>query len=246
MPTKRSTVLKLGLCIAVALTVLLIGHSFDVPVKGLHIFSVFIAVILSFILRVYPMGMMVLLGLLILVGTNVLTLKESLSGFADSTVWLVVSAFILAQAMINTGLGRRIALVLVSKLGRTVKGLAYAICTSEFILSTIMPSNTARGGGIHAPIVDSLSHSLGSTNQRFPEKAGRYLSLVGSHANLIAASMFMTGMAANPLVSKAVQEIYGIEFGWGTWCLGAIIPGLLSLLLLPQLVHWLANPYLVT
>lgn len=236
--------MKLGLCITIALGVLYFGGTLEVPSRGLRIFSVFIAVILSFILRVFPIGMTVLLGLLILTATGTLTLKEALSGFADTTVWLVVAAFILAEAMINTGLGKRIALLLVSKLGKTVKGLAYAVCTSELVLATVMPSNTARGGGVHAPIVNSLSHSLGSTSQKFPEKAGAYLSLVGSHANLIAASMFMTGMAANPLVSKAVKDVYGVDFGWGTWALGAIVPGLISLLCLPQLLHWLVRPTL--
>jgi len=244
MQSNKSTAIKIGLCLLAGCSVLMWGSSIDVPVKGLFIFSVFIAVIFSFILKVFPMGMMVLVGLLILLITKTLTIKESLSGFADSTVWLVVAAFILARAMINTGLGKRIALLLVSNLGKTVKGLAYAICTSEFILATVMPSNTARGGGIHAPIVDSLSRSLGSTNLKFPEKAGSYLSLVGSHANLIAASMFMTGMAANPLVSKAVEAVFGIEFGWGTWALGAIVPGVLSLLFLPQLMHLLVRPTL--
>ena len=209
-----------------------------------YIFSVFIAVIASFILRPYPMGMSVLTGLVVLVATGTIEIKEALSGFADSTVWLVVAAFLLAGAMIDTGLGKRIALWLVTKLGRTMKGLAYAICSSEFLLATVMPSNTARGGGIHAPIVNSLALSLGSSKDTHPEKAGKYLSLVGGHANLTAAAMFMTGMAANPLVSKAVEEVYGIEFGWGTWALGAIVPGLVALLCLPHLIYFLAPPTL--
>lgn len=239
-----SLVTKLCICVGMAVIILLLNGFVDVDPKAWRIFAVFIAVIVSFILRPYPMGMMVMIGLLVLIISNTITLKESLGGFADTTVWLVVAAFLLAGAMIDTGLGRRIALVLVSKLGKTIKGLAYAICGSEFILASVMPSNTARGGGIHAPIVNSLSHSLGSTNDHHPEKAGQYLSLVGAHANLIAAAMFMTGMAANPLVSKAVEEIYGIEFGWTTWILGSIIPGLTSLLVLPLLIHRLTRPTL--
>ena len=236
--------LKIIACIAVGAIIWFSAGTNDVPVQAWHIFAVFIAVILSFILRPYPMGMMVLLGLLLLNITKTITIKESLEGFADSTVWLVVAAFLIAGAMIDTGLGRRIALNLVKRLGSTVKGLAYAICSSELILATVMPSNTARGGGIHAPIVNALSHSLGSTKDSEPERAGRYLSIVGGHANLIAAAMFMTGMAANPLVTKAVNDIYGIEFGWGTWALGSIVPGLVSLALLPQLIYYIAKPTL--
>lgn len=56
--------------------------------------------------------------------------------------------------------------------------------------------------------------------------------------------MYMTGMAANPLVSKAAQDIFDIEFGWGTWLLGSIVPALLSFIILPQVIYWLAPPAL--
>ena len=241
---KYHTAIKFGICVLVALLILLLRSFTQVSFQAWSIFAVFIVVILSFILRPYPMGMMVMIGLIVLVATKTITIHESLAGFADSTVWLVVSAFLLAAAMIDTGLGKRIALWLVSKLGKTIKGLAYAICSSEILLATVMPSNTARGGGVHAPIVNSLSHSLGSRKEDKPKRAGQYLSLVGAHANLIAAAMFMTGMAANPLVSKAVNDVFGIEFGWGTWALGSIVPGLVSMFILPQLIYLLAPPTL--
>ena len=146
--------------------------------------------------------------------------------------------------ILQFGLGKRIALKLVGWFGKTTLGLGYAICGAELILGPVVPSNTARGGGILAPIVNSLSIALGSTPTNNPKKAGAFLALVGSHANLITAAMFLTGMAANPLVSRAVEDIYGIEFGWGTWALGAIAPGLISLFLLPLLIFKLTKPTL--
>lgn len=214
---------------------------FDVDVRGWHIFSIFFAVIISFILRPYPMGMSVLIGLLALVITGNISIKEALSGFADSTVWLVIAAFLIAQAVLDTGFGARVALWLVSKLGKSLKGLAYAVCGSEFLLGSVIPSNTARGGGLHAPIVDALARSV-ETASKTPVLAGRYLSLVGAHANLIAASMFMTGMAANPLVTKAAKDVYNIDFGWSTWLLGSIVPAIISFLLLPQIIYYLSPP----
>jgi DASS family divalent anion:Na+ symporter len=212
------------------------------PSRAWYIFSVFIGVIASFIMRPFPMGFSVLIGLIALTAIESITMSEALSGFADTTVWLVIAAFLLAQAVIDTGFGQRVALMLVIKLGGTIRGLAYAVCGSEFILGSVMPSNTARGGGIHAPIVNSLSHSLGSYADNNPHRAGSYLSLVGAHANLIVASMYMTGMAANPLVTKAAKDIFNVDFGWGTWLLGSIVPGLISLLLLPQLLFFLSPP----
>ena len=56
--------------------------------------------------------------------------------------------------------------------------------------------------------------------------------------------MFLTGMAANPILVKAASDAYGVEleFGWGRWALGAIVPGLLSLALLPLLLWYLETP----
>ena len=232
---------KLLICILAGAVLWSLAGWVAVEVAAWRIFAVFMAVILSFILRPYPLGMSVLLGLLVLLGTSTITLQESLSGFADTTVWLVIAAFLIADAVLKTGFGTRVALYLVTRLGQSIRGIAYAICGSEFLLASVIPSNTARGGGLHAPIVDSLAHSIEGASER-PALAGRYLSLVGSHANLISASMYMTGMAANPLVSQAAAEIFGVDFGWGTWLLGSIVPGAVSLLLLPLLIYRLAPP----
>ena len=69
---------------------------------------------------------------------------------------------------------------------------------------------------------------MGSTPLDKPEKAGAYFHLIGAHANLITAAMFLTGMAANPIVSKAAYDIFEIEYRWLDWALGAMVPGLIA------------------
>jgi len=187
---------------------------------------------------------MVVLGLMVLATSNTIGIKEALSGYGDSTVWLVVAAFLIAGGVIRTGLGRRIALIFVSKMGKSSLGLGYSLCLSELLLGPVVPSNTARGGGILAPIVQSISNALKSDPVESPEKAGAYLTLVGAHANLITAAMFLTGMAANPLVAEAASTVLDVEFGWGTWALGAIVPGLIGLALLPIVISWISKPTL--
>ena len=54
--------------------------------------------------------------------------------------------------------------------------------------------------------------------------------------------MFLTGMAANPIISRAALEVYGIEFGWSTWALGGIIPGLIGLTGLPIFLKYFSRP----
>ena len=188
------------------------------------------------------MGVMVLLGLVFLATSQTITIKEALVGYGDTTVWLVVAAFLIAGAVSRTGLGTRIALLLVSLMGKSSVGLAYSLCGAELILGPVVPSNTARGGGILAPIMQSLATAMGSTPDKEPKKIGEYLALVGAHANLITAAMFLTGMAANPLVAKAAKDVMNVDFDWATWALGAIVPGLTGLALLPWFIKWLAPP----
>ena len=124
-------------------------------------FIIFASTILSVLIREITMSTSVLIGYLSII-FNLQPLKVALMGFGDSTTWLVVIAFLIAGVIIDTGLGKRIALICIQELGKSVTGLGYAICTTELILGPLVPSNTARGGGIIAPIVDSISRSLGS------------------------------------------------------------------------------------
>ena len=220
----------------------LLGPPEGLDTHAYHLFVVFLTVIASLMVRAVPMATSVLAGLAFVVMAGILPLKSALMGYSDTTTWLVVIAFLIAGVVIETGLGRRISLLCISALGHTITGLGYALCLSELILGPVVPSNTARGGGILAPIVDSMSRTLGSSPTNYPEKAGRYLHLVGAHANLITAAMFLTGMAANPLVSKAALDIFQIQFDWLTWAKGGIVPGLIGLAGLPLLMRYLSPP----
>ena len=220
----------------------IIGPPSGLNENGYQIFVVFISVIISLLVRAVPMAISVLTGLCLSVLIGLISLKDALKGYSDSTTWLVVIAFLIAGVVIDTGLGRRISLLCIHALGKSIIGLGYALCTAELILGPLVPSNTARGGGILAPIVDSMSRTLGSTPNQSPEKAGQYLHLVGAHANLITAAMFLTGMAANPLISKMALDIFQIEFDWLNWALGSIVPGLVGLAGLPVLIKYLSPP----
>lgn len=236
--------IKLLACAVIAITLWAATDISTAPTKGWQVFSVFIAVIVSFTLRPFSMLTMVLLGLVVLTAMQTITLTQALGGYGETTVWLVLAAFIIAGGVVHTGFGRRLALVLVKVLGRSTLGLGYSLCASELLLGPAVPSNTARGGGLLAPMMDSLSRTLGSTPDGKPERAGLFLTLVAAHANLITSSMFLTGMAANPLVSKAAKDVLNIDFDWSTWALGAIVPGLIGLLLLPLLIYKLSPPTL--
>ncbi|KAI9271721.1 Sodium/sulfate symporter [Phascolomyces articulosus] len=164
--------------------------------------------------------------------------KHSLEGFSSSVVWLIFAAFHLGKAVEVTQLGRRLSLLMIKVFGKRILGLAYAIVLSELLLGPFVPSNTARGGGIVLPVVSSIATTLGSTPSNNPQ-IGAFLMLVGSHSNLISASMYLTGMAPNPIVlTKATTLFPNIQFGFLSWFVGAVVPGLFCAICLPLILRW--------
>lgn len=89
--------------------------------------------------------------------------KTALGGFSSSISWLILCAFHIGKAVKITGLGERISLILLKYMGGTILGLGFAIQFTELVLGAFIPSNTARGGGIVLPIVESLIFCLDST-----------------------------------------------------------------------------------
>ena len=170
------------------------------------------------------------------VATGTLTAAQAMSGFSDPIVWLIVSAFFIARGFIKTGLGRRIAYQFIARLGRRTLGLAYGLIATDLVLAPAIPSNTARSGGVVFPIAVSLSEALGSrAEDGTARRLGAYLIVTAYQGAMLTSAMFLTGTTGN-LVTMRLAADQGIMVSWGTWFLAAIVPGTISILLLPLLV----------
>ena len=207
-----------------------------------HLFAVFAATIAGFILQPISMGAVAFIALTFCAITGVLKTGQALMGFGNGTIWLIVCAFFLSRAFIKTGFGRRIAFLIIKYIGRSSLTLGYSIALSELIVSPAMPSATARGGGVFYPIVQSLANAFGSQPGPTAGKIGKYLMQVGYHTDAVTCTMFLTSMAGNPLCVGLAATAVGVEITWMNWAVAAIVPGLISLFLVPVLMLKLSPP----
>ncbi len=207
-----------------------------------HLFVIFIATVASLIAKPLPMGALSIIVIVACTLTNTLTLQNSLVSFSSPIVWLVFVAFLIARGFIKTGLGARISYYFIMVLGKNTLGLSYGLIASELLLAPFIPSNTARGAGVIYPVIGALTKEYGSEpNNASRKKIGAYLTELCFQANVITSSMFITAMAANPLIVSIAAGM-GYEISWGTWALAAIVPGLLCLALLPFLLYAIYPP----
>jgi divalent anion:Na+ symporter, DASS family len=219
------------------------------PVAGLepgarHLLAFFVAMIVSFMARPVPMGVSVLVTMTLIALTHTLTPNRIFAGFGNSIVWLVFSAFLFARAVTKTQLGLRVAYFFISRFARTPLTLGYSVAVSDLVLAPFVPSDTARGGAIISPVVRSLASALGSEPGPTANRIGSYLTLVGFHSTYMASAMFLTGMAANPVIAEFAGRIAHVDLTWGRWALAACVPGLCSFALVPWLLYQLNPPEL--
>lgn len=127
-----------------------------------YFFAIFCAVVLGLILEPIPAAAIGFIGVFLVAALGLISPKPSdsikwaLSGFSNTTVWLIFGAFMFAMGYEKTGLGKRIALIMVEFLGKRTLGLGYAIAFSDLILAPFTPSNTARSAGTIFPIIRNL------------------------------------------------------------------------------------------
>ena len=231
----------MALVVCVGLLIAIVPAPAGVEPRAWRLFAIFVATIVGIIAKPMPMGAVALGGVAAALVTRTLTITEALSGFANSTVWLVLTAFFMAAGFIKTGLGARIAYSLVVVFGRSTLGLGYSLVATDLLLAPMIPSNTARAGGVVFPILQSLTTNLIGADPVAGRRTSAFLTLVAYNGTVVTSAMFLTGMVGNPLVAQLAAG-QGIVLTWTMWALAASIPGLLSLAIVPLVIYFFCPP----
>ncbi|MCH9612794.1 MAG: putative malate transporter YflS [Chlamydiia bacterium] len=231
------------ICFAIGGGIWVAPHPENITGQGWHLFAIFVATVLGLIIKPLPMGGVAFLSLTVLTFTKTLTFTESFSGFTNPIVWLIVTAFFIARGFIKTGLGMRIAYVLMRIFGKSTLGMAYAMAMTDVVLAPTIPSVTARAGGVIFPVVTSLSKAFGSDPETSPRRIGSFLIQSVFQSGAVTSAMFLTAMAGNPLVAGIAASV-GVNLTWGGWAVAALVPGLVSLAVIPWIMYKIYPPEL--
>jgi divalent anion:Na+ symporter, DASS family len=238
----RSLLLRWAIVLFVAVAILLIPIPEGVTPQSWRLLAIFAATITGSIVRPIPGAAVVLLGVTALPLFNVMKMNEVLTGYADPVVWLVLAAFFISRGMIKTGLGRRIAFLFIKAIGRHSLGLSYALGSTEAVLATVIPSTGARSGGIIFPIAKSLAEAYESRPGPTARRLGAFLMASVYQCNVVVCAMFLTGQASNPIIARFALETTGIDITYARWAIGAIVPGIVSLIVVPWLLYRVFPP----
>jgi len=238
---RRSLTGLLTLVAIYAFIVLVLPRPASLTPEAWRLLGIFIATVAGLVLQPIPGGALVLIAVTIASVWGGLTIQQSLAGYSDPTVWLVMAAFFISRALLNTGLAKRIALLFVRTVGKTSLGVSYALAASDMVLATIIPSNGARSGGVILPIVRSIAELYGSHPGATAGLLGSFLMTAVYQSICVTAAMFFTGQASNPLAARIAAD-FGYNVTWSSWFVAGVVPGLCSLLIVPLVVMKINPP----
>jgi len=228
--------------ILVGLGIWLIPVPAGVGATAWTLLAIFVATIVGLVTKPLPMGAVAILSITVLALSGTLTINEALSGFSNSSIWLIAAAFFISRGFIKTGLGNRIAYVFMAAVGKTSLGLSYSLAATDLLLAPVIPSNTARGGGVIFPIMRSIARGYGSdADDGTARKLGSFLTVACFQSTVITSAMFYTGSAPNPLAASLAGDL-GVDITWGGWAMAAAVPGLTSLAIVPWLLSKIYPP----
>lgn len=206
-----------------------------------HLFAIFLAAIVAVLDGAFPLLTSTMLAVAAVVLTGTISPAKAFAGFANPSVLLVVTAFLVAQAVVKSGLGRRISLFMVRLFGRSSLGLAYSIVLTDAAIAPAFPSNTARGGVLF-PIVLSVAQGSGSRpDDPKGRRLGGFLMFCSMASLAVSSALWMTATSSNPIGIQVVRE-FGLEIGFGKWLIAASVPALTAILVLPLVVSRLFPP----
>lgn len=168
--------------------------------------------------------------------------RWALSGFGNSTVWLIFSAFVLALGYERSGLARRLALLMVRAIGRRPLGLGYAVALSDLVLAPLMPSNTARSAGTLFPVIRQIPAQCAPGSPDVQRRLGGYLAWTAFAVTCVTSSMFLTALAPNLLAVETVRSTAGVQLEWLSWFRGFWPVGLVLIAGIPPATYAIFRP----
>ncbi len=245
----RGTFIRAALPLAIGAAIAIAPVPHGLALNAWRYFALFAAIMVGIITEPIPAAALGLIGVIAAAALGLVRTSSAqatlwaLSGFANGTVWLIFAAFTFSLGYAKTGLGKRIALMLIRALGKRTLGLGYAAALADFSLSPFMPSNTARSGGTIFHIISNIPELYGSfPNDKSARKLGSYLLYTALAATCITSSMFITAVAPNVLAVELAQRTAHISLSWTTWFKGFAPTGFLLLAMLPLLLYKIYPP----
>jgi anion transporter len=141
----------------------------------------------------------------------------ALSGFSNTAFALVAAAMFISAAMMITGLDKRIALLVLSRVGGKTSHILAGVIFVGFVLSFFVPSTTARVSCIVPIVMGIIAAFKISPKSRF----AALLMIATAQADSLWNVGIKTAAAQNMIAVGFIEKQLGHQISWLEWFIAA-------------------------
>src|SRR5206468_5449543 len=131
-----------GLCVAVP--VALWFAPIDIDARTKHTLAIAAFMILAWITEAIDYALAGFIGCYLYWALGVVPFGVAFSGFATDTPWFLFGAALFGAMATKTGLARRIAFIVMQRVGKTYARILLGLIITDFLLTFVVPSGIAR------------------------------------------------------------------------------------------------------
>lgn len=207
---------KTVLCMLIALAGFLIIY-FGLPDEFSYSAKVMTAIVglgvILWALEPIPLGLTALITLLLMLLFDVADTSMIFSGFASPAIYLIVAGMMMARAVNETSLAKRVTYKILRKWGNTSKGLLGSIFAVMQIQAFFIPSTAVRTT-LMLPISSMIIKAVDAK----PNSNLRKLILLGvAYAGNISGTSVMTAAIGNILTVELLDRYANISITYFQW-----------------------------
>ena len=184
------------------------------PLQHAKMLIILIFALIGWSMKILPQPIISLLIIVLIPLFGVGTFSESLKGFGQPFVWLLVSAFVFAAAMEKTGIGKRVAYTLLlyakGKPNRTISYLFLSLITLGFFIPT-SAGRTATILPIGIGIIETIEDKNKSIN------FAKHIMLGITFISSFICWALLTGSNSSIYAVAAIENTIGYEWSYLYW-----------------------------
>ncbi len=233
---KRTESLKTAVVVVAAIVAIVLvmgdlwvtpaGLSPDRPRAAQHALAIFALCMSLWLTNYIPLAATGLLAIALLPMLGVLPRNEAFALFGNSAVFFMLGVFLLAAAMISTGLSKRLTLVFLQRFDNAPRQLLLGMLITPAFLAFWMPEHAV--AAMIFPILVEIVESLGLKKGSSDYAKSLFLAL--AWGCIIGGVATMLGGARAPLALGLLADFSGQQISFLKW-MAAALPIVLVMLL---------------
>lgn len=205
--------LLLAFAVLFAMIVLLPDMS-GLSAAGKKALGVAVFAIIIWVTQAVDSALSGLLIVFLLAALGASDVNGAFSGYANTSLWLIVIGFIMAGCMEKSGLSKRIALILVNMAGGAAGKIYWAVAAVMAIMSFLVPSITARTL-LMLPIILGIGQAFNAV----PGKSNivKALLFIVAMSGTMMSIGILTAHVGNPITAGLIAATTKTAVSWSHW-----------------------------